>query len=116
MPPPSVPPPPVVPVGRAAARTSGTAGAVEPLDGVVALPDGVVPPLAVVLERVVDEVLEPAAVAELDATGWVGTVNGGAPEVSAVEVSPPPQAVRPTPPRARASTIARRDLDRRATG
>ena len=43
------------------------AGAVAPLDGVVAPLDGVAPPLAVVLELVVDEVLELAAVAVLDA-------------------------------------------------
>jgi hypothetical protein len=91
------------------------AGAVAPLDGVVAPLDGVVPPLAVVLELVVDEVLELVAVAVLDAIAWLGTVNAGAPEVFEVEVSPPPQAARPTP-RAMASTTARRDLARRAMG
>jgi hypothetical protein len=91
------------------------AGAVEPLDGVVAPLDGAVPPLAVVLELVVDEVLELVAVAVLDAIACVGTVNGGAPAVFEVEVSPPPHAVRPTP-RARTSTTARRYLALRATG
>jgi hypothetical protein len=43
------------------------AGVVAPLDGVVAPLDGAAPPLAVVLELVVDEVLELAAVAVLDA-------------------------------------------------
>jgi hypothetical protein len=75
----------------------------------------VLPPLAVLLELVVDELLEVVVVAVLAAIGWLGTVNGGAPEVFEVELSPPPQAARPTPS-AMASATARKDLDRREMG
>jgi hypothetical protein len=89
---------------------------VEPLDGVVPPLDGVVELLAVVLVLVVDVVFVfAAAAAVLDATAWLGTVNGGTPAVLAVEGPPPPQAARPTP-RAMATTTARMNLDRRARG
>lgn len=88
------------------------AGVVAPLEGVVAPlpPDGVVEPLGVVPELLVDELLELVVAWKLlAATGWWGTVNWGAPTVSAVEPPPPPQAARPTP-RAAAITVASRNL------
>jgi hypothetical protein len=92
------------------------AGVVVPLDGLVPPDDGVVAPLVpVVPEVVVCALVVVVVAAVLEAIGWLGTVKGGAPEVFAVEVSPPPQAARPTP-RAMASTTARIDLDRRAMG
>jgi hypothetical protein len=113
-----VPPPPVVPVG--ALPPDGVvppdAGVVPPLDGLVPPEDGVVAPLVpVVSEVLVCDLLVVVVVAVLEAIGWLGTVNGAAPEVFAVEVSPPPQAARPTPS-AMASTTARMNLDRRAMG
>jgi hypothetical protein len=94
------------------------AGVVAPLDGVVAPLDGEVEPLADVPVPLVEELLElVVVVAVLAATagGVLGTLNCGAPEVSAVPVPPPPQAASPTPARI-ASTIAPADLDLRAPG
>ena len=89
-----------------------------PLDGVVAPLEGEVEPLlGVVPVLLLDEVLEEEVVALLAAIagGVVGTVNCGAPAVSAVPVPPPPQAASP-----RAATIdtamAAIDLDLRAPG
>jgi hypothetical protein len=94
------------------------AGVVAPLDGVVAPLDGEVEPLADVPVPLVEELLElVVVVAVLAATagGVLGTLNCGAPEVSAVPVPPPPQAASPTPATI-ASTIAPADLDLRAPG
>ncbi|HEX3978541.1 MAG TPA: hypothetical protein VHW96_19885 [Solirubrobacteraceae bacterium] len=90
------------------------AGVVAPLDGVVApLDGGDVDPLAVVPVPLVDELLEVVVVVvAATAGGVVGTLNAGAPAVSAVPVPPPPQAARPNP-MAIASTIAGSHLDRR---
>jgi hypothetical protein len=121
LPPAPVPPPPEGVVAAGALPPDGVVpdGAVAPLEGEVPPLDGVVAPLPVVLVAVVDELLEVVVVAVLEATAgaWLGTVNGGAPAVSAVELSPPPQAARPTP-RTPAVRAASRSLgvDRRATG
>jgi hypothetical protein len=122
LPPPPVPPPPEGVVAGGALPPDGVVpdGAVAPLEGEVPPLDGVVaPPPPVVLVAVVDELLEVVVVAVLEATAgaWLGTVNGGAPAVSAVELSPPPQAARPTA-KAPAVRAATRILvvDRRETG
>jgi len=124
-PPPPVPPVPPPPDGVVAPPPPDGAlppegvvppeGAVDPLDGVVAPLEGVVAPLPVVAVVLVDELLELVVVCVLEAIAWLGTVNAGASTVSAVELSPPPQAARPTPSPA-AAMAASRNLGARATG
>jgi hypothetical protein len=92
------------------------AGVVAPLDGDVAPLDGEVEPLVAVPVPLVDELLEVVAVVVAATAGGVlGTLNCGAPAVSAVPVPPPPQAASPSPI-AIESTIAGRYLDTRAPG
>jgi hypothetical protein len=98
----------------------GVVGELPPLDGVVAPLDGEVDPLLGVvpvelLEEVVeDEVAFVALLATADG-GVVGTVNCGAPAVSAVPVPPPPQAASPNPATIDTATAAI-DLKLRAPG
>jgi hypothetical protein len=81
-------------------------GELPPLDGVVAPPDDVLVPL-------VDVLLEVVLLVAATAGGAVGTLNWGAPAVSAVPVPPPPQAASPSPT-AIESTIAGTARDLRA--
>ena len=90
------------------------AGVVAPLDGVVAPLEGVVEPVGAVPVLEVDVLLDVVEVEVLAATagGAVGTLNCGAPVVSAVPVPPPPQAASPSP-MATEIAIAGKDLDLR---
>jgi hypothetical protein len=104
----------VVPDGALPPEGVVLAGVVAPLDGDVAPLDGDDDPLAAVPVPLVDELLEVVVVVVTAATGGVvGTLNAGAPAVSAVPVPPPPQAAIPKP-MAIESTIAGTDLDLRA--
>ena len=94
----------------AAAVVVGAAGVVS-VDAEVPAPPVVEVPLAEVVEVEVPDELEVdvefAATTAVSADE-VGTVNGGAPEMSGVDEPPPPQAVRPT-----LSASATRAADRR---
>jgi hypothetical protein len=92
---------------------AGLAGVVALLEGELPPLEGVVAPPDVVLVALVDVLLEVVVVAAATAGGAVGTVNGGAPAVSAVPVPPPPQAASPSPT-AIESTIAGTARDLRA--
>jgi hypothetical protein len=93
------------------------AGVVAPLDGDVEPLDGEVEPLADVPVPLVEDLLELVVVVVVAATagGVLGTLNCGAPAVSAVPVPPPPQAASPSPMTIE-STIALTDLGLRAPG